>query len=311
MLLRIAEHLYWMGRYLDRAETSARAFECAVERENPPDGSSGAWAGLLAMAGLGEEFRERYHAPSAADLLHFFLFDLDNPSSLLSSLKAARDNGRAACALLPPEVWESLNGIWLDLNELDQYHLLSGGITPCLTRVKEGARAIRGALDATRIQDEATRVLTLGRMLERADFLIRLLRGRMPVLVHAADVPDKNDDDSSKELLRTAGALESYRAAYHEVITPWRVIDWLILRPENPGSVRTCLDRICDCLGSSAVGGEGKAARLAYDLRGWLCDKGTGAALRQALPEQLADVADLLQRLGTEINLELRASPCA
>ena len=310
MLLRIAEHLYWMGRYLERAENSARAVDSAAQHALLPDRDAEAWDGLLAMVGLRDEFRERYHAPSTADLLHFILFDPENPSSLLSSLKAARENGRAACATLSPDAWESLNGLWLDMNELDQYHLLSGGVTPCLVRVREGARLIRGVLDATLVQEETARLLALGTMLERADYLVRLLRAKTPSLLSANEL-NETSYYACTALLQAAGAVESYRAVYRDVVTPWRVIELLILRPENPCSLRACIDRIADGLNAVDGNGRGEAARLAEELRRLLRDERTAALLRQALSEHLADFADTLRRLGAEINQELRVPLCA
>lgn len=311
MLLRTANHLYWMGRYLERTENTARAIEGAVQVASLPNRYAvEVWDGLLAMIGLKEEFFERYHAPSTADMLHFILFDPENPASLLSSLRAARENGRAACATLSSDAWESLNALWLDLNELDQYHLLSGGITPCLVRVKEGARLVRGALEGTLVQEEALRLITLGSMLERADHLVRVLRARTPFLLSVAN-HDEAIYYASAAVLQAAGAVESYRKVYRDVITPWRVIELLVLRPESPCSLRVCLDRVVDSLGTPDDDGGGEAARLAGDLRRHLCDEQMALMLRQTLPEQLADFAVGFRRLSDGIDAGLKVPLCA
>jgi uncharacterized alpha-E superfamily protein len=310
VLLRTAGHLYWMGRYLERAENTAQAVEGAARATSLPTRYAvEAWDGLLAMAGIKEEFFKRYHAPSTADMLHFILFDPENPVSLLSSLRAARENGRTACAALSSDAWESLNALWLDLNELDQYHLLSGGITPCLVRVKEGARLVRGALEETLVREEALRLITLGSMLERADHLVRVLRVRTPFLLSVAERGEAIYY-ASAAVLQTAGAAESYRKVYHDVITPWRVIELLVLRPENPCSLRACLDRIADGLDAADRGG-GEAARLAGGLCRQLHDERMALMLRQALPEQLADFADGLGRLNDGVAAGLKVPLCA
>jgi uncharacterized alpha-E superfamily protein len=310
VLLRTADHLYWMGRYMERAENTARAVEGAVQAASLPTRYTvEAWDGLLAMIGLREEFLERYHAPSTADMLHFILFDPDNPSSLLSSLLAARENGRAACATLSSDAWESLNALWLDLNELDQYHLLSGGITPCLVRVKEGARLVRGALEEALVHEEALRLITLGSMVERADHLVRLLRARTPFLLSVAE-HDEAIYYASAAVLQAAGAAESYRKVYRDVITPWRVIELLVLRPESPCSLRACLDRISESFGGSDGGG-GEAASLTGDLRRHLNDEGMALTLREALPEHLADLANGIRRLNDRIVAGLKVPLCA
>lgn len=310
MLLRTAGHLYWMGRYLERAENTAYAVEGAVQVSSLPTRYAvEAWDGLLAMAGLKEEFFKRYHTPSTADMLNFILFDPENPVSLLSSLHAARENGRTACAALSSDAWESLNALWLDLNELDQYHLLSGGITPCLVRVKEGARLVRGALEETLVREGALRLITLGSMLERSDHLVRVLRARTPFLLSVAERAEAIYY-ASAVVLQTAGAVESYRKVYHDVITPWRVIELLMLRPESPCSLRACLDRIADSL-DGTDGGVGEAVRLADELRHQVYDERMTPMLRQALPEQLADLADGLRQLNDEITAGLKVPLCA
>src|SRR5581483_7315289 len=279
MLLRAADHLFWMGRYLERVENTARLLETTCRASLPPKGRHSAdreWEGLLAMVGRRDDFLARYGAPSAAKILRFMTVDLDNPSSLLASLRAARENARSVCGAIPPEVWESINGLWLDLKEIDETGLLSEG--------------------------EAS-------FLERADHTVRTLGTRFPGLLQNGESVSNHDAWSA--ILRSVGAAAAYRRLHRDLIVPERVAELLILREELPCSLHACLDRIKDLLSPFSRGIGPEAVRLAADLHFLLHDLRLRQKLKHTLHEYLTDFARALHRLGAEIDRGLRGEVCA
>lgn len=310
MLLRVADHLYWMGRYIERAENTARAVEAIYP--TTPKGSISAdreWEDLLAATGRRDDFLTRLGSPTPAKILRFMLFDLENPSSLLASLRAARENGRAVCGTISPEMWESLNTLWLDLQEVDQRPLHSGGIIPFLDRAKEGSHLFRGVSRSTLAHEEVFRLIDLGGCLERADHIIRSLRSRYTSLIQNG--ARESHYDAWVALLRSVGAQAAYRQAYDDLVSPGRISELLILREDIPCSLHACLDRINDLLRPLSGGIGPEVVRLAADLHFLLHDPQIREILRNSLNDYLIDFTGALQRLGEEIAKGLRTPTCA
>src|SRR5579884_65008 len=311
MLLRVADHLYWMGRYIERAENTARAVEAIYP--TPSNGAFSAdrdWEGLLTMTGRRDDFVARNGSPSPAKIIRFILFDLENPSSLLASLRAARENGRSVSATLSPEMWESLNTLWLDLREVAaENHLLPGGVLPFIDRFKEGVHLLLGAAHTTLAEEEVFRLIDLGTFLERADHIVRTLRAR-----HSSLLRERGQEAhyaSWVAILRSVGALGVYRRVYHDSINPERITELLILREEIPCSLHACLDRINDLLRPLSGGIGPEAVRVAADLHFLLHNDRTRTILLNSLQEYLIDFAAALRRLGEEIDKGLRTPTCA
>jgi uncharacterized alpha-E superfamily protein len=311
MLLRVADHLYWLGRYLERAENTANAVDAACH-ESLLHGADPleAWEGLLALFGQKENFLERYGAPEASNILEFMLLDLENPASVLSSLRKARENGRSAYASLPPEVSESVNTLWLELKEMELQRLTLDGMGPCLDRMREGTLRIHGGFHHTLVHDEVSRLIGLGTFLERGDYIVRVLSG-IPMPLHPAGHDDPAVFRLSSKVLRSVGAVEAYQKAYHDVLTPPRVVGLLLLQSETHCSLRTCLERIGDCLTPFTEGFGRQPKRLAEGLRGSLADPYLRDILPDALEDYLADYSGRLSEIANEIHNGFRIPLCA
>ena len=310
MLLRIADHLYWMGRYIERAENTARAVEGAYHASLLPKGYAlEDWDSLLGMLGLRDRFPEPGRSASIQELLRFVTLDLENPSSILSSLRAARENGRATCGTISLDAWGSLNALWLDLSEIDPSRLISDGAPPLLARLNEGIQLFRGVIQSKLDHDEVTQWTGLGIFLERADYMTRILRARCPFLFKAA----KGDAAyySSMALLRWAGAVEAYRKLYRNGVMPGKVIDLLVLNEETQCSLHACLDRISIFLSHNSDGMGGNAAGVATDLHRLFHEPRDRDLDGQDLSSRLADVAVGLRGLAEEIDRWFQETPCA
>lgn len=311
MLLRVAEHLYWLGRYLERAENTANAVDAACHKALRPDADPvESWEGLLMTAGRKTEFISRYGVSSATNILEFMLLDLDNPASALSSLRLARENGRSAYATLPPEVSESVNSLWLELREMELQQLTLDGVAPCLDRLREGTLQIHGGFHHTLVVDEVSRLIGLGTFLERGDHIIRTLRSN-EIFRRAAETGASADYLACSSVLRSVDALEVYQKTYHSKLSPARVIDLLLLKNETHCSLRTCIERVGDCLTPFAEGFGREPKRLAEEMSHVLDESRFGDDLAGAPEIYLADFSRRLGEIVTEIEKGFRIPLCA
>jgi uncharacterized alpha-E superfamily protein len=253
MLSRTADHLFWMARYTERAENTARMLNVNLEASLLPqhsDLSEEGWRATLGISELQSRFDAKHLASSQKEVLDFMMRDPDNPSSIVSCLRQARENARAVRGVLTTEVWETQNATWLML----QRHLESDFMTRDPSRffewVKYRSHLSRGVTIGTMLKDEALYFIRLGTFLERADNTARIL----DVKFHGAS-GDKSLDLRSgaftpvdfyywTALLRSVAGLEIYRKVYRDVITPSRVAELLVLRADMPRSLVACMEEV-------------------------------------------------------------------
>lgn len=257
MLSRTADHLFWMARYIERAENTARMLDVNVSTSllpQPPEVAKSGWRAILGISELQQAFDAQYAALTAADVLDFLVRDPTNTSSIYCCLQAARENARAVRGSLTTEVWETHNDTWLELQKLLRGRLLERDPQQFFEWVKFRSHLSRGVTIGTMLKDEAFYFVRLGTFLERADNTARLLDVKfhgaeaMPSLVHSAR-PDTEGDHHFDfyywaAILRSVSAFETYRKVYRDVIVPSRVAELLILRPDMPRSLLNCLNEV-------------------------------------------------------------------
>jgi uncharacterized alpha-E superfamily protein len=257
MLSRTADHLYWMSRYIERAENTARMLNVNVETGLLPQSAEQAeqgWQATLGISELTEDFNKKYGQISQRNVIDFMVRDPDNPSSIFSCLHQARENARAVRGALTTEVWETHNTTWLKLKELDDSDLLTADPGKFFEWVKYRCHLSRGVIVGTMLKDEAFYFIHLGTFLERADNTARIL----DVKFHGA--PASNGSEaSSKEatqfdfyywasLLRSVSGFEIYRKVYRDVIMPERVAELLMLHQAMPRSLVACMGEVVENL---------------------------------------------------------------
>jgi len=240
MLSSTAKNLYWMGRYLHRAKNSARVLE-STQRMALQSGT--AEAGVVAdVYALRTEFLARHPQGSLADLLDFMTLDDSNPSSLVNTVRAARNNARAERNNLTVDVWESLNALWLDVAAQARLPRAMVDRGALLEMVKKQTTMIAGATQSTLLRDEAYCFLQLGSYLERADNTTRVLDVKFHRLCPDGDPRHGSTDYYEwSEILACVGAVRTYRRIYHSRIEPVRVAELMVLRRDLPRSVHHCL----------------------------------------------------------------------
>ena len=261
MLGRIASNLFWMSRYMERAENIARLTEVGHRISLTPDIGSGYredWQSTLAVAGCLGLFRESDAKLTAASVQNFLLFDRQNPSSIASCLESARHNGRAVRTALTREVWEALNSTWIEFATFKPGDFGPGKLPELLDWVRQRSALFRGALLGTLLRDEGYHFSQLGAFIERSDNTARILDVKYNVLLPTNEaVAGERSVYQWETILRSVSAHRSYRHVYKDRYRPSNVADFLILRPEMPRSLRFCQDWIERCLASlsEATGG--------------------------------------------------------
>ncbi len=314
MLSRTADHLFWMARYTERAENTARMLDVNIQTQLLPQSAESAehgWRAVLGISELQPVFDAKYGLLSRKDVLDFMVRDPDNPSSIASCLTQARENARAVRGTLTTEVWETQNTTWLEMNTLLGEGLLERDPGEFFEWVKHRSHLSRGVTIGTMLKDEAFYFIRLGTFLERADNTARLL----DIKFHQTDRELLSATDMDfyhwAAVLRSVSAFETYRKAYRDVITPERVAELLILRGDMPRSLIACMSEVVNNLAQvrNDVSSETErfAGRLHADLKFNSMEDILSRGLHDYLTEFLEQVYELGNRVSRDFLLPLAA----
>ncbi|MEY2769976.1 MAG: hypothetical protein RIQ38_395, partial [Pseudomonadota bacterium] len=245
MLSRTADHLFWMSRYMERAENTARMLNVSYETSLLPQSAAAAqagWEGILSISELLPSYLALHGDVTPRGVMDFMVRDTDNPSSIVSCLRAARENARAVRGTLTTEVWETQNQTWLEVNRMLRSGEFERDPGQFFEWVKFRSHLSRGVTVGTMLMDEALYFMRLGTFLERADNTARLVDVKFHAVESdffgAATAQDQDYDFYHwSAILRSVSAFEIYRKVYRDVIKPERVAELLILRPDMPRSL--------------------------------------------------------------------------
>ncbi len=305
MLSRTADHLFWMSRYMERAENTARMLDVNYQTSLLPQSAAVSelgWRGLLSISELSSTFQERYGAIDARKVMQFMVRDEANPSSILSCLRAARENARAVRGALTTEVWETTNQTWLEFNRMLKDGAFEKDPGNLFEWVKFRSHLSRGVQVGTMLQDEALHFVRIGTFLERADNTARLLDVKFHAVESdfygAADARDLEYDFYHwSAILRSVSGFEVYRKVYRNVIQPEKVAELLILRPDMPRSLAACTNEVVSNLALVANDHSSetlrRAGRLRADLEYGRIDEILATGLHAFLTQFLDRVNDL------------------
>jgi len=244
MLSRVANSIYWMSRYLERAENVARFIDVNLNLTlDMPEGMGEQWAPLVSTTGDLAMFTERYGAPKRENVMHFLTFDRENPNSILSCVRHARENARSVREIISSEMWEQANRFYLLVKDASKDSSMAEKTTEFYTAVKMASHLFDGITEATMSHGEAWHFLQVGELLERADKTSRILDVKYFILLPDTQaIGTAIDNIQWAALLKSASALEMYRKHFKQ-IDPSKVADFLILNREFPRSILSCLDR--------------------------------------------------------------------
>ncbi|HEY8607469.1 MAG TPA: alpha-E domain-containing protein [Noviherbaspirillum sp.] len=311
MLSRTADHLFWMARYTERAENTARMLDVNVQTALLPQSAHAAeqgWRAMLGISELLEAFDQKYGLMTARDVLDFMVRDPHNPSSIASCLTQARENARAVRGALTTEVWETQNLTWLDMQAKLKGNLLERDPSQFFEWVKYRSHLSRGVTIGTMLKDEAFHFIRLGTFLERADNTARIL----DVKFHGANGNEGAeiypDDDVQLDfyywaaILRSVSAFEIYRKVYRDVITPERVAELLILRSDMPRSLLACIEEVVGNLQQVRNDVSADTERFAGRLHAELKFANIDEILRDGLHDYLTQFLERIYELGNRVS---------
>jgi uncharacterized alpha-E superfamily protein len=304
MLSRTADHLFWMSRYIERAENLARLLDVTWQMSLVPQSLEAAnqnWNAIIALNSLEDAFAAKYSTVNGENVLRFMVSDPDNYSSIHSCLRLARENAHAVRGTVTAEMWETLNSTWLEAREKSFEQILNAGVGEFFEWVKMRSSLSRGTTLGTLLQDEAFHFIRLGTLLERADNTARILDVKYHVLRPLGD-EGATDFYQWGALLRSVSAFEVYRKAYRDVITPERVAELLILRMDMPRSLHFCMNGVVKNLDLIANRQSGETQRQAGLLHAQLHYARVEDILEQGLHQWLTDFMDRIYTLGDGIS---------
>lgn len=307
MLSRTAENLYWLARYVERAENVARLLDVGQRMSNlSPDQEHGTseWKSTLVAARCERSFYANHERPTADAVIHHLTRDPSNPSSILSCLEIARRNARAVRTALTADMWEAINSTWLELGNFDDADFEPERIARFLDWVKERSLLFGGAAANTMLRNDAYWFTRLGAFVERADNTARILDVKYHVLLPESEtIGGTLDYYQWASILRSVSALRAYHWIYRDRLKPWLVAELLILRPEMPRSLANCLNEITRQLDvlAEAYGTRGECHRLAGQLHAQLRFGKIDHIFKAGLHEFLTKFIDDNFVLGDEI----------
>ena len=314
MLSRTADHLYWMARYTERAENTARLLDVNYQASLLPQSDTDAqigWQGLLSISELTANYHARYGAINPRNVMDFMVRDESNPSSILSCLAAARENARAVRGSLTTEVWETQNQTWLELKRMIKTGELERDPAQFFEWVKFRSHLSRGVTLGTMLMDESLHFMRLGTFLERADNTARLVDVKFHAVANdfygntSANIKDQEYDFYHwSAVLRSVSGFEIYRKVYRDVIKPERVAELLILRPDMPRSLHASMDQVVSNLALVASDPQSETLRRAGKLRSELQYGRIDEILATGLHAYLTQFLDRVNDLGLHVSRE-------
>lgn len=257
MLSRVAEHLFWIGRYMERAENVARLIDAARRMAALP-GETGRplmneWSSILIAAGAKETFGPEYKEAAAEETAEHLLFAIENPSSAWRCVEAARENARSIRFALTRECWEVLNTAWSEMRFMQRSAAVGAALSNTIDWVKSRSAEFRGAVYGTMIQDDAFHFLRMGAAIERIDYTARFIDVKYHVLLPSVgDIGSSTDHYQWLSLLQAAAGHRAYLHATQSEISARGVAEFLILHPAFPRSIRFNVAELCEHVGELA-----------------------------------------------------------
>ncbi|MBE2277114.1 MAG: alpha-E domain-containing protein [Rhodobacteraceae bacterium] len=255
MLSRTADNLFWIARYMERADTAARLLQVGSRISLIPtaQGFRSEWDSLLQASGMAEGFGRKYGDPVQRNLESWLFFDRDNPSSVASCITSARENGRIVRTALTTQTWDALNMAFQELRQLERQERSRLDLSMLTDWAMRQAALVRGAIDATLLRNDGYNFLNIGYYLERADNTARLMDVKYYVLLPSLELVGSGLDNYQwSMLLRALGSQRAFHWAYGGDVTAAKIADFLILNRQCPRSLITCLAGIENHLGRLA-----------------------------------------------------------
>lgn len=304
MLSRTADHIYWLGRYVERAETLARALDVQYRLSllpQPPQSVAAGWLDTLDELGMLPEYRHRHGEVTGELAPRFVACERDAPSSIFGCLRRARDNARAVRGAITSEMWEIVNATWLELRQRGAADVVASDFAGFIEWVKHRAQLLRGVMMGTMLRDDGFAFIRIGMSLERADGTARLLGAR---LASSSGGGSAGGYYQWSVLLHALSAFENYRKLFRDTVLPERVAELLLLRDADPRSLRCAVGELYEQLrvvaNHQSQETERRAGALDAELRFGRAEMLQDGRLRGLLDDCVARLGDLNLRISND-----------
>ncbi len=319
MLSRVAHSLYWMSRYIERAENVARLVDVNLQfltdfQGLADDSAREHWGSILASTGDGELFHSLYETVNSQTVTDFLAFDPSNPGSILSCVFAARENARMIRDQISSEMWQAVNELHLLLKERSAADVWAAGPSEFFQQIKMASHLFQGLTDSTYSRNEGWEFIQFGKYLERADKTTRILDVKYHILLpDSGDVGGAVDTAQWQAVLRSASALEAYRRFHVREILPWKAAEFLIFSESFPRSLHYCSARVDECLrrilDENRARPRTAAARSSRKLLTDFAALSIDEVLDRGLHEFLIETQKSLDRIADEVVQTIMFSP--
>lgn len=310
MLGRTASGLFWMMRYLERIENTARlvdaGFRMSLTRSRTEQGE---WESVLTTAGLRDAYISKHQSFQTNKVVEFMIADRENPGSLFASMSAARENARMTRTALTKDVWEAVNEIWLWLRTALEAGDHKTDVPAMLIKIRQHTALVRGAINGTMLRNDIYRFVWLGLMIERADNTARILDTKYYVLLpSSASVGSSLDTVQWEMILRSASAESSFHWLHGGEISPAAIVDFLIHDVRLPRSIAYCYDKIIQTLTDleSEYGKRTPAHALADEIEAHITASTSDVIIGSGLHEFLIDLIARNASLSAMIESDYR-----
>jgi uncharacterized alpha-E superfamily protein len=315
MLSRTADHLFWLARYIERAENIARLLDITWQTSLAPQSTESAsrnWQAALLCNDQLPTYLKTYSEVTAENVLAYMVFDAHNPSSIYSCLKAARENAHAVRGTLTSEMWETINSTWLEMLSHSKRKLQDEEFSAFFEWVKTRSSLSRGVTFGTMLHDDAFCFIRLGTYLERADNTARLLDVKYYLIAEGEPIGIAADYYQWGALLRSVSAFEVYRRVYRDSVLPSKVAELLIINSELPRSLTTCMTEVASMLhklaNQNSIETQRLAGKLSSELRYVTIEEILEEGLHPYLENFQNQIYDLGMRISHDFLMPMRAA---
>ncbi len=313
LLSRVADAMYWLSRYVERAENIARYIGVNLNLQlDLPLTPAQQWQPLVATTGDAAAFEERYGDAKQDSVIEFLAYDDENPSSIASCLRSARENARSVRETISPEMWAQINSMYLHIQAHDSIPQPER-LLDSFREIRLGCHLFQGITDATMSHNEAWHFLRLGRKLERADKTSRILDVKYFMLLPSVkDVGTPYDDIHWSAVLKSVSGFEMYRKK-HGRITPQNVVEFLVMDREFPRAIQYCISEANESLhkitGTPLDAFRYRSEQLLGQLDSELNYAGVDDILRRGLHEYLDQLQDKMNAVDDSLRVDFLARP--
>ena len=310
LLGRTASGLFWMMRYLERVENTARltgaGFRMSLTRSRT---ARSEWESVLTTSGVRDAYFSKYDEISGENAVDFVLADADNPGSLANSLSYARENARMTRTALTRDVWESINDGWMSICDALKKKEHQTALPELITKILQHTAVVRGTINGTMLRNDIYRFVELGALIERADNTARILDTKYYVLLpSSASVGSSLDRVQWEMILRSASAERSFHWLNGGDITPKAIVEFLVHDVRLPRSIAFCYDEILDtfeCL-EEEYGFRPSAHDLAEEIEAFITASTSDTIIGSGLHEFLRDIISRNATLSQAIETDFR-----